>query len=205
MKTSMYFLFFMVCTNVSIAQDVRGVQYEISRIVFEKDNSLDFTYTNLIFDDSLMYMYQYHMNTTKDPYKKELVYGRKLVDQAVYFNSSNGEHAKAIVHSKKDQQLVIAAKRKAINWEILPYQKEILGKKCVAALAFNSKKDSILAYYTIELPYHFGPGLSQGLPGLVLEYFDQGLNTHFLANKLIYGDYRIEWPRDVKIIRKAEK
>ena len=129
MKTSMYFLFFMVCTNVSIAQDVRGVQYEISRIVFEKDNSLDFTYTKLIFDDSLMYMYQYHMNTTKDPYKKELVYGRKLVDQAVYFNSSNGEHAKAIVHSKKDQQLVIAAKRKAINWEILPYQKEILGKK----------------------------------------------------------------------------
>ena len=67
------------------------------------------------------------------------------------------------------------------DWELVEGEKEILGYKCYKAeLNFRGRKYT--AYYSPEVPISNGPWKFNGLPGLILEIFDE--KKEFVINAL---------------------
>ncbi|WP_263601306.1 GLPGLI family protein [Chryseobacterium sp. PET-29] len=68
----------------------------------------------------------------------------------------------------------------SFKWEIAKESKEILGFKAYAASTKYAGR-KYYAYFTTELPIQDGPYKFCGLPGLILEIFDEKNDHHFLA------------------------
>ena len=66
------------------------------------------------------------------------------------------------------------------NWKISDEAKDILGYKTYLATT-NYAGRNYIAYYTPEIPVQEGPYKFFGLPGLILEVFDDKKDHHFLA------------------------
>lgn len=68
------------------------------------------------------------------------------------------------------------------KWRFMNAEKKILGYTCKPALSINEKNDSILVWYTEELKYKKGFLFYFGIPGIVLEVYDQrGVDVHLIA------------------------
>lgn len=66
------------------------------------------------------------------------------------------------------------------EWELLADTKEIIGYHCRAAsTTFKGRK--YIAFFTEKIPVADGPYKFQGLPGLILEIYDDQKQYHFLA------------------------
>lgn len=66
------------------------------------------------------------------------------------------------------------------TWKITKESKEILGHKVYLASTTYGGRNYI-AYFTTEIPVQDGPYKFFGLPGLILEIFDEKKDHHFLA------------------------
>lgn len=73
----------------------------------------------------------------------------------------------------------------ARNWQInYDKQKKIGNYSCIEATA-SYRGSEIVAYFTPELPYHFGPNKTKDLPGLILELYTVETNpTRWIASKI---------------------
>jgi len=89
----------------------------------------------------------------------------------------------------------------AMNWKIIPNsEKRILGFSCQRAEAtFRGSK--IVAYFTIEIPSVFGPEKFGGLPGLILEVYD---NTPGYNNSYSAYEINLNYDEELKKIRKSK-
>lgn len=67
-----------------------------------------------------------------------------------------------------------------IDWKINSETKEILGYKCREATAKYRGRD-YTAWYSEDLPFSDGPHQFAGLPGLILEIYDNQEHYHFTA------------------------
>ncbi len=88
-----------------------------------------------------------------------------------------------------------------INWEPLNGVKQILNYTCKKARWMNTK-DSVIVWYTEELPPLFGPSVFRGLPGTILEFIYYGpVNiNHTSAIKIKPEADKIVEPTDGKLI-----
>jgi GLPGLI family protein len=99
----------------------------------------------------------------------------------------------------------IIIREKDIDWNILKEFKTIEGYKCLKAKAtqlflsvdrqtqkVKTKKQPIIAWFTSDIPFPFGPENYGGLPGLVLELKTQG-------NHYIVDDININFKNSLKI------
>lgn len=86
---------------------------------------------------------------------------------------------------------------KAPIWNFPKGEKMILGYKCEPALRITPEKgDSILIWYTNEFGDRFGqPRGYEGIPGTVLEIYDQQTGFHLRATKVKRGDYSFFLPQ----------
>lgn len=71
-----------------------------------------------------------------------------------------------------------------INWEITDETTQILGYTCQKAVGMY-KGRNYSAWFTIDIPAAFGPWKLQGLPGLILEAYDNSGRIKFSCTKLI--------------------
>lgn len=58
-----------------------------------------------------------------------------------------------------------------LNWKVLDETKNILGYNCQKAIVTKYGRNWI-AYFTQEIPFSFGPYKFSGLPGLIVEIYD---------------------------------
>ena len=69
------------------------------------------------------------------------------------------------------------------EWEIMDESKEIVGYQCIKAIAdYRGRKWT--AWFTPEIPVQEGPWKLCGLPGLILEAYDNNEEYHFEADGL---------------------
>ena len=80
------------------------------------------------------------------------------------------------------------------KWKLVDGEKTILGYSCKKAVRLNEGKNSkITVWYAEKIPFGFGPKMSLGLPGLVLE-IENG-NHIFIAKKVEIN------PKNIKITK----
>ncbi len=71
----------------------------------------------------------------------------------------------------------------SINWELISEFKDISGYNCQKAItAFRGRNYE--AWFTSEIPLSFGPWKFGGLPGLILEVYDQTGEIYFSAEQI---------------------
>ena len=92
----------------------------------------------------------------------------------------------------------------ASNWQLLDLQKTILKRNCRAALAIDKNNDSIMVWYTMELAFKKGFLWYDGLPGIVLEVYDQKRNVHVKATGIKEKNIRIIPPQEGTKVSAAE-
>lgn len=100
------------------------------------------------------------------------------------------------------------------KWQILNDEKVILGYRCVKATTKIEAKTSkgikhreVVAWFTKELPFPFGPTIFRGLPGLILEvHYDWDLGYILKAEKIENKkNYEVQKPdKSVKVITQDE-
>jgi len=76
-----------------------------------------------------------------------------------------------------------------LDWKIHSSNKKtILGYECVKATA-NYRGSYVVAYFTSDIPTKFGPYKFDGLPGLILQIYDDSPNyiNKFTATEIIFN------------------
>lgn len=201
----MKFIFFILLLTIAfqgITQNGYKVIYKKSEsyfpITFNGERRAIPTMENrVVFADSLCFSYY---TQGSDPMKKAKLYGEKLMHHAMLFNkNSDLVYSEVNWPSKKDKYLIVDTSKK-FNWIFWDDTKLVLGYKCKPALMINEKNDSTLVWFTLEIPEPYGPVGFYGLPGLVLEVYDQRWNSNYIADRIEKGPFSVVFPKEGKII-----
>lgn len=72
---------------------------------------------------------------------------------------------------------------KIINWKLLPETKVISTFLCRKAIGRYGNRN-IIAWYTMNVPISEGPYNFKGLPGLIIEVYDENKYFHFVLKQL---------------------
>ncbi len=155
----------------------------------------------LLFSDSFSLFYYV---AAGNPLKKRKVFGEKLIHHALLYNKKTDIIYSEVNWPRKKNKYLIADTSAKFNWVFRDDMKLVLGYKCKPALMVNEKNDSTLVWFTPEIPEPFGPAGYFGLPGLVLEVFDQRSNLHLFADKLVKDSFSVVFPAEGKIVSKKE-
>ncbi len=97
---------------------------------------------------------------------------------------SLNEQKRIIVAPFQRNDYLITEQLDHINWKILSETKKIKGYTCQKAVA-DYKGRTYTAWFTVELPFSFGPWKLHGLPGLILEATDKNREVQFLCEAVI--------------------
>ena len=81
-------------------------------------------------------------------------------------------------------QYAVAEDDLRFEWEIKSETKTILGYKCQRATSKVFRGRNYEAWFTSEIPIPFGPWKANGLPGVILEFYDLDKLIHFKANEI---------------------
>lgn len=71
-----------------------------------------------------------------------------------------------------------------LNWVLLPDKKMITGMECFSAKVITDTGHTFTAWYTEKYPFSEGPFRFKGLPGLILEIYNQNHTIHIVATEI---------------------
>ncbi len=140
--------------------------------------------SRLVFDDTASFFYNLSQEIRRDPFKERKIYGLKLDNHSWYYKPGKNVLAEGHHLKTAGKHFLVLDTALRFNWVLLSDTKIIEGYTCFASLSVNNKNDSTLAYYTRDIPLHFGPAWYVGLPGLILEVYDQERGWHVKARKI---------------------
>jgi GLPGLI family protein len=133
-----------------------------------------------------------------DPLKrKNKEFGEKLVHHGYYLDFINLNYYNESSIDDLPEYLVIDTCTEIQVWKIFPKEiKVVLGYNCTTAIAVNKKNDTTLVFFTNELKYKRGFLFYEGIPGVVLEAFDQryGGGRHYEAVKIDEIELKLNAP-----------
>lgn len=157
----------------------------------------------LIVTDSLSFWYNIPENG-KDPMKKDTLFGVKDLHHAVLFNNKSRVYYSEVTFPEDQPKYLITDTLESSGWVYFDQYKEILGTRCRAALRVNKQNDSTLAWFAESIPNSFGPFYYMGLPGLVLEVYDQARFRHLKAIEIKKGGFQVIMPRGFILVSPDE-
>lgn len=79
------------------------------------------------------------------------------------------------------------------EWEIRNETKSILGYKCLLARSKIFRGRTYEAWFTTQIPVPFGPWKVNGLPGIILEFYDLDKLIHFEANQIYLNEVHVDF------------
>ncbi|WP_068596826.1 GLPGLI family protein [Vaginella massiliensis] len=91
-----------------------------------------------------------------------------------------------------------------LKWDLKENMKEILGYKCKEARVYYKGRNWI-AYYSEDIPLNDGPFIFNGLPGLILEVYDDNNEHHFTAQGIDNNSSTIYIHKEKNIIKTTKK
>ena len=154
--------------------------------------------SRLVYNDTLSFYYQIPPDS-KDKFKNDAVLGDKLIHHGLIYSRNSDEVLEEVAWPKKNYFVIVDTPR-TYNWVFNRQQKEILGYHCNLAYSVSGTNDTTLVWYTNELGVVFGPSFYFGLPGIVLEVFEQQYGRHYLATKIEQASVTLVLPQHVKRI-----
>jgi GLPGLI family protein len=183
MKWALFLLIFF-CNDI-IAQKTYRINYSQS---VQSPFTINGVYNNheistgLIFNDTLSFYYFKPVNG-RDKFKKAELIGDKLDHHAIMYNRNTDEVLYEVAWPNKSYYAIVDTPV-YYNWVFNTERKIILGYNCNMGYSIWPTKDTVLVWYTAQLGSVFGPLKYFGLPGIVLEVFDQKYGNHLLATKI---------------------
>lgn len=129
------------------------------------------------------------------------------------FSDADGEFFTAVdkdmrLRSFKSRNKEYIIKSNLPEWDIINEKKNVLGYNCMKAMTKkqldNGNYINVVAWFTKDLPYNFGPKEFIGLPGLVLEVEERGMKFYATKIKLNNKNYKIKMPDVSKSISRKE-
>ena len=163
------------------------------------------SHSRIVFNDSMSFSYGLGTDT-KDPMKKSKNYGSKVIHHSVLSFKNSDICYIGVANSRDKKSFFVLDTLKKQDWTFTNDSKLIVGFKCKKAFCIKSGTDSLFAWYTDEIPLPFGPTRSRGLPGLVLEIYEQTYNgvIHTTAIKIEKEDFTIGVSAGIKVIPRTE-
>jgi GLPGLI family protein len=172
-------------------------------------------YNRLVCNDSVSFTYG--TPSLKDPMKDSKAYGSKVFHHSIVNNFSKQQcfHGVAYQLPVKKRYFVLDSV-KSEDWIFEDTIKTILGYKCRKAFLstikwikvdtiYKSYEDNTIVWYAEEIKLPFGPLQYYGLPGLVLEVYDQRyMGRHILATSIKKESVSIIIPKDIKVVTAEE-
>jgi len=189
------FLYFILQQFPAIGQEAVSIVYEQEQFGSFRINHELVPYKNklrLLYNDSMAYHY-YFLNN-RDVLKKQKLFGVKFLHHSSYYKKQTGMIEYAVSKKVADDDYLVYDTANKIKWVMIESPKVIKGYHCEAALHVNERNDSLLVYYAPELAQPYGPATYNGLPGVILEVFDQRFGLHILAKKIEMGFFPIAYP-----------
>lgn len=162
-------------------------------------------YAKLVFTDSVSFFCIFRGR--KDPYRKDSVFRREPLHHSQYYSLKTKWLYSVVAifnHKNINPGYLLADTVQAIHWEIRQGEKWIAGFRCEAALGIKQGTDSVLAWFTRELPGSFGPADYTGLPGVVLDLTELKTGTHLTAVKLEEKQLLVMFPENARLIYRME-
>lgn len=146
----------------------------------------------MTFNDKMSYSEEINITKTKSTKTQEfedrgmtnkVIMARKD-EPSFYYNSNNGFYYSKVW--EKDTY-IIKEDNLVWNWELHPDTKEISGFQTQkATITFRGR--NYTAWFTPEIPVKFGPWKFQGLPGLILEVYDDSERVDIRVNNVVIND-----------------
>lgn len=163
------------------------------------------TKERLVFNDSMSFCYE--IREGKDWVMPGNVFVEEVKSHCFYFNAKRllTYYPGRISKGKKVNRglYFFFDTLKTVKWVIYDQPKMILGYKSLPAVRADERGDSVLVWYTPEIPVPFGPSNFGSLPGLVLEVYHQRFG-YTLAEKVEMMPLLIKFPEDARILNKSD-
>lgn len=162
----------------------------------------------MLLNDSIAQIH--HFVNNYDPFDNKKRFSKKLIHHGYFYDFVNKKYYHQTNLSKKYRYLNPVDSAEYKQWVFTDTQKSIVGFNCKAALSINISGDSTLVFYTDELKYKNGFLFYYGVPGVVLEAYEQkmiqgtAMTVHLIATVITETDIILVRPEKPRIVTREE-
>lgn len=193
----------LLCTYFSSAQEISGeITYEVNYNIEIMKERLKEAEKNGVKSDNSNYIEKFINNSA--PVNAILKFNKsfssyKVIKTLDSDNSKGFKPVKIVAGNNKEYYRDLQLNRNAfisdalgteylviypdVEYEITSETKLIQGYTCYKAIRKDKSKPNYIAWFTLELPFSFGPKEVHSLIGLVLQY-DDGVAFTFVAKEI---------------------
>ncbi len=192
-------LFLFLLFNFSRLKAQDGEAYTVT---YTYVPSYDSRKMKLVFNDSLSYCYIDLKGSTPKRKDKNIFGAVNIHHSTFFFKNKNLMYSMMI----KPHPYMFIVESPLHKWMDNSDTKVIAGYPCKSALSINKSGDSVLVYYTENIPFSAAPLFGYtDIKGVVLEVYDQERSLHMIATNITKGPFQIIFPADVEIVSQKER
>ena len=178
------FVFNLTYSQVEVSGIISFVRQRSATILEETSFNLHFNNKFSFFEETSLEEKNKNLNAPK--------YIREIFDVSPDFEKTyflfNLDNNKFYFKSFLLLEYAVAEDDLRFEWEIKSETKTILGYQCQRAISKTFRGRNYEAWFANTIPIPFGPWKANGLPGIILEFYDSDKLLHFKANKISLHD-----------------
>lgn len=192
--------------NMTYSQNIT-VEYS-EKITRNKYSVLNHKYTLHINKNESLYdqVFESKLNTEEKKGDDEgITTTRKIYpteERMKFVYRKNGEIIFKDIIASRD--VVVKEEKINFNWKLYKETKKIGSYKCKKAITYFRGRNYI-AWYAEDLATTAGPAKFYGLPGLILEIYDENKIFHVQAKKINLKSENLNFSKKVEWIKKSKK
>lgn len=157
---------------------------EVFELDYAKTTSMFTSFTAKVNDSLMKAQIAEQFKNAPDPAQVNLtITGGVPATKEKFFTNKTGSTQVSELKALAGALFLIESKHPQIDWKIIDSTKLIGGYVCQKATG-NSYGRLYTAWFCTDLPYSFGPRRLNGLPGLILEAYDEKMEVIYRLNRV---------------------